>query len=98
MKDPWKMDEFELAGLDYTIEEKNEIIEWCNNHNYSIAKAISLLAYKKYTDINKQYLIELKYKKVRNKFPDMFTKLIHNIYDKKELYLLTKLISCDIFL
>jgi hypothetical protein len=68
MKDPWKMDEFELAGLDYTIEEKNEIIEWCNNHNYSIAKEISLLAYKKYTYINKQYLIELKYKKVRNKF------------------------------
>ena len=90
------MDEFDMAGLDYTAEEKNEIIRWCNKHDYPIDKMISILAYKNYEQINKQYLIELKYKKVRDNFNNMFKKMIYNIYSENELYVLTKLIKCDI--
>jgi|WetSurMetagenome_2_1015567.scaffolds.fasta_scaffold14626_2 hypothetical protein len=82
MKEPWKMDIFELAGLDYTSEEKNEIIRWCNKKYVDIDKVISYLAYKKYAPINKQYLVELEYKKVRDKYPDMFIKMIKNIYNE----------------
>ena len=96
MKEPWEMDSFDLAGLEYTVEEKNKIIEWCNKHDYPIDKMINILAYEKYKQINKQYLIELEYKKVRDNFPNVFTKMIYNIYTENELYMLTKLIKCDI--
>ncbi|MCK9576584.1 MAG: hypothetical protein M0R51_11730 [Clostridia bacterium] len=90
------MDSFELAGLDYPVEEKTEIIKWCNNHDYPISKVISFLSYKKYAPINQKYFIELEYKKVKDEFPNLFTKMIHNIYNENELYMLTKLIKHDI--
>ena len=90
------MDSFAMAGLDYTVEEKTEIIKWCNNHDYPISKVISFLSYKKYAPINQKYFIELEYKKVKDEFPNLFTKMIHNIYNENELYMLTKLIKHDI--
>jgi hypothetical protein len=88
MKEPCEMDKFELAGLNITKEQKSDIIRICELKGLSVDYVIGLMAHKS--------LKELAYVKVRYTH-DMFMKLIHNIYDKKELYMLTKLINCDIF-